>query len=219
MISHDLKTPIVTIEGFIGAMQEDFGDQISAGQKEYIRYISDAARKMEALINDLLELSRIGRITEQKSSFPFTGIVKDILKSLQSQIQARGIEVKIQENLPGIYGDKKRFMQVMENLMTNAVKYIGNENPCPRIDIGAYNQDGKNVFFIRDNGIGIEDIYFEKIFQVFQRLPAAKKTGKGTGIGLAIVKRVIENYGGKVWVTSRPGKGSTFFFTVNNKES
>jgi len=219
MISHDLKTPIVTIEGFIGAMQEDFGDQISAGQKEYIRYISDAARKMEALINDLLELSRIGRITEKKSSFPFAGIVKDILKSLQSQIQARGIEVKIQENLPSIYGDKKRFMQIMENLMTNAIKYIGNENPCPRIDIGVYNQDGKNVFFVRDNGIGIEDIYFEKIFQVFQRLPAAKKAGKGTGIGLAIVKRVIENHEGSVWVTSKPGKGSTFFFTINNKET
>ena len=213
-VSHDLKTPIVTIEGFIGAMREDFRDQISEEQEKYIRYMSDAALKMEALINDLLEFSRIGRLTEKKSKFSFTGIVKEVLKTLQPQIQARGIEVKIQEDLPDIYGEKKRFIQVMENLLTNAVKYIGKENPCPRIDVGVQDRDGQNVFFVRDNGIGIEGIYFEKIFQVFQRLPSAKKAGEGTGIGLAIVKRIIEHHGGSIWVTSRPGEGSTFFFTI-----
>jgi len=98
--------------------------------------------------------------------------------------------------------------------LTNAVKYIGKENPCPHIDVGTQDRDGQNVFFVRDNGIGIEEGYFEKIFQVFQRLPAAKKTGEGTGIGLAIVKRIIEHCGGSVWVTSKPGEGSTFFFTI-----
>ena len=219
MISHDLKTPIVTIEGFIGAMREDFGDQISKGQEEYIRYISDAALKMEALINDLLELSRIGRMTEEKSDFSFAAIVEEVLKSLQPQIQVRGIEVKIQEDIPDVYAEKKRFMQVMENLLTNAVKYIGKENSCPRIDVGVQYRDGQNVFFVRDNGIGIEEMYFEKIFQVFQRLPSAKKAGEGTGIGLAIVKRIIEHHGGSVWVTSNPGEGSTFFFTINDKET
>ncbi|MDL1980184.1 MAG: ATP-binding protein [Deltaproteobacteria bacterium] len=214
-VSHDLKTPIVTIEGFIGAMREDFGDLISEEQEKYIKYMSDAALKMEALINDLLEFSRIGRMTEKKSKFSFAGLVKEILKTLRPQIQARGIEVDIQEDLPDIYGGKKRFIQVMENLLTNAVKYIGKENPCPRIDVGAQDRDGQKLFFVRDNGIGIEKRYFDKIFQVFQRLPAAKKHGEGTGVGLAIVKRIIELNGGKIWLTSEPGKGSTFFFQLN----
>ena len=218
-VSHDLKTPIVTIEGFIGAMREDFGDQISEEQEEYIRYMSDAVLNMEALINDLLEFSRIGRMTQKKSKFSFAGLVKKVLNPLRPQIQARGIEVDIQEDLPDIYGEKKRFIQVMENLLTNAVKYIGKENPCPRIDIGVQDRDGQNVFFVRDNGIGIEEIYFEKIFQVFQRLPSAKKAGEGTGIGLAIVKRIVEHHGGSVWVTSKPGEGSAFFFTIKNKET
>ena len=217
-VSHDLKTPIVTIEGFIGAMREDFGDLISEEQEKYIKYMSDAALKMEALINDLLEFSRIGRMTEKKRKFSFAGIVKELLKTLQPQIQARGIEVDIQEDLPDIYAEKKRFIQVMENLLTNAVKYIGKENPCPRIDIGVQDRNGQNVFFVRDNGIGIEEIYFEKIFQVFQRLPSAKKAGEGTGIGLAIVKRIIEHHGGSVWVTSKPGEGSTFFFTIKHQQ-
>ena len=217
-VSHDLKTPLVTIEGFIGAMREDFGNQISEDQEKYIKYMSDAALKMEALINDLLEFSRIGRMTEKKRKFSFAGIVKELLKTLQPQIQARGIEVDIQEDLPDIYAEKKRFIQVMENLLTNAVKYIGKENPCPRIDIGVQDRDGQNVFFVRDNGIGIEEIYFEKIFQVFQRLPSAKKAGEGTGIGLAIVKRIIEHHGGSVWVTSKPGEGSTFFFTIKHQQ-
>ncbi len=218
-VSHDLKTPIVTIEGFIGAMREDFGDQISEEQEKYIKYMSDAALKMEALINDLLEFSRIGRMTEKKSKFSFAGIVKEVLKTLQPQIKARGIEVDIQEDLPDIYGEKKRFIQVMENLLTNAVKYIGKENPCPRIDIGVQYRDSQKLFFVSDNGIGIEESYFEKIFQVFQRLPSAKRVGEGTGIGLAIVKRIIEHHGGSIWVTSKPGEGSTFFFTINDKET
>ncbi len=213
-VSHDLKTPIVTIEGFIGAMREDFRDQISEEQEKYIRYMSDAALKMEALINDLLEFSRIGRMTEKKSKFSFAGIVKEVLKTLRPQIQAKGIEVNIQEDLPNIYGEKKRFTQVMENLLVNAIKYIGKENPCPRIDVGVQDRDGQNVFFVRDNGIGIEEIYFEKIFQVFQRLPSAKRVGEGTGIGLAIVKRIVEHHGGNIWVASKPGEGSTFFFTI-----
>ena len=218
-VSHDLKTPIVTIEGFIGAMREDFSDQISEEQEKYIRYMSDAALKMESLINDLLEFSRIGRMAEKKSKFSFAGIVKEVLKTLRPQIQASGIEVDIQEDLPDIYGEKKRFIQVMENLLTNAVKYIGKENPCPRIDVGAQDRDGQKLFFVRDNGIGIEGIYFEKIFQVFQRLPAAKKAGEGTGIGLAIAKRIIEHHGGSIWVASKPGEGSTFFFTIKGKEA
>lgn len=214
-VSHDLKTPIVTIDGFIGALKEDFGNILPQEGEEYLRYISDAARKMESLINDLLDLSRIGRLSEKKASFPFVELVQDALETLQPQIKARGIVVNVSEDLPVIYGEKKRLGQVVDNLLANAVKYIGKDNPSPRIVVGVQEQEGQETFFVRDNGIGIEEKYFDTIFQIFQRLPSAKKLGEGTGIGLTIVKRIVENHRGRVWVTSEPGKGSTFFFTLN----
>jgi len=216
-VSHDLKTPIVTIEGFIGALKEDFGDRLSEDAKTYLKYMSDASQKMEDLINDLLDLSRIGRVAEKKEDLPFATIIEEVLNILKPQLQEKGIEVQIQKNLPVVFGDKKRYVQLLENLLANAVKYIGQDNQTPRIEVGIQKQNNQNVFFVRDNGIGIEERYFDKIFQVFQRLPSAKKHGKGTGIGLAIVKRIIELNGGKIWLTSELGKGSTFFFTL--KES
>jgi len=218
-VSHDLKTPIVTIEGFIGALREDFGNLISKDGEKYLDYIGDAARKMEILINDLLELSRIGRLTVKKTEFPFGDLISEVLKTLQPRIEERGIQVNIDEKLPLVYGEKKRLVQIMENLISNAVKYLGKENPSPRIEVGVRENDDQKVFFVRDNGIGIEERYFEKIFEVFQRLPAAKKIGEGTGIGLAIVKRIIEHHGGRVWLESDIGKGTTFFFTLKDKEA
>ncbi len=219
-VSHDLKSPIVTIDGFVGALREDFGDVLSEGGEKYLRYISDAARKMELLIKDLLDLSRIDRVTRKKTEFPFARFVKDTIKALQPQIKARGIVVNIQEDLPVVYGERRRLGRAVDNLLTNAIKYIGKENPSPRIDVGVEEQDGPKVFFVRDNGIGIEKRDFDKIFQVFQRLPSAiKQAGEGTGVGLTIVKRIIEHHGGKIWLVSEPGKGSTFYFTLKDKET
>jgi signal transduction histidine kinase len=218
-VSHDLKTPIVTIEGFMGALREDFGNLIPEDCEKYLNYIGDATQKMELLINDLLELSRIGRLRVKKTEFSLVDLMEEVIAGLQPQIGTRGIQVTVMQDLPLIYGEKKRIIQVMENLLSNAIKYIGNENPFPRIEVGAREQDGQKVVFVSDNGIGIEKMYFEKIFQVFQRLPSAKKIGEGTGVGLAIVKRVIEYHGGSVWLESDPGKGTTFFFTLKNKEA
>ena len=218
-VSHDLKTPIVTIEGFMGALREDFGNLIPEDCGRYLNYIGDATQKMEALINDLLELSRIGRLTVKKSEFSLADLMEEVIVALQPQIEAKGIQVTVSQGLPLVYGEKKRLVQVMENLLSNAIKYIGKENPSPQIEIGVREQEEQKVIFVKDNGIGIEKTYFEKIFQVFERLPAAKKIGQGTGIGLAIVKRVIEYHGGRVWLESEPGKGSTFFFTLKNKEA
>jgi signal transduction histidine kinase len=118
-----------------------------------------------------------------------------------------------------LYGDKKQLGQAMENLVSNAVKYIEKDNPSPRIDVGTLEQGSSKVFFIRDNGIGIEEQYFGKIFQVFQRLPSARNSVEGTGVGLTIVKRIIEHHGGEIWLDSEPGKGTTFFFTLKDKEA
>ncbi|MBA3037805.1 MAG: GHKL domain-containing protein, partial [Desulfobacterium sp.] len=117
-----------------------------------------------------------------------------------------------------VYGEKKRLVQVIENLLSNAIKYIGKDNPVPQIEIGHKKNGVQDVFFVKDNGIGIQQRYQKIIFQVFQRLPDAKKAGEGTGIGLAIVERVIKHHEGEIWVSSEPGKGSTFFFTLNKSE-
>jgi PAS domain S-box-containing protein len=216
-VSHDLKSPVVTIEGFVGALKEDFGGVLSEDGKKYLRYISDAARKMELLVNDLLDLSRIERVTRRKREFSFARLVEDAVKALQPQIKARGIVVNIQGDLPVVYGERMRLSRVMDNLLTNAIKYIGKENPSPRIDVGVEEQDGQKAFFVRDNGIGIDERDFDKIFQVFHRLPSAKQiAGEGTGVGLTIVKRIIEHHGGEIWLISEPGKGSTFYFTIKN---
>jgi len=162
----------------------------------------------------LLNLSRIGRLTEAKMEFPFHQLVQESLDSCRLQIEARGIEVHVQSDLPVVYGERRRIGQVIDNLLSNAVKYIGKDNPSPRIEIGCLEQDGRPVYFVRDNGIGIERRYHDKIFQIFERLPAAKHVGDGTGIGLTIVKRIVEWHGGKVWLDSEIGQGTAFFFTL-----
>jgi signal transduction histidine kinase len=217
-VSHDLKTPVVTIEGFVGAFREDFGDRLPADGEQYLNYISDAAQKIGFLINELLELSRIGRVEELRTTFAFGDLVEETLTALQFQLDQKGINVTVEKNLPLVHGEKKRLVQVMENLLSNAVKYIGNTNPSPRIEVGAREQGGQPVFFVRDNGIGIEEKYFEKIFGIFQRLPGAKDAGAGTGVGLTIVKRIINHHGGRIWLESMPGKGTTFYFTLKTQE-
>ncbi|HAA04889.1 MAG TPA: hypothetical protein DCE18_16190 [Syntrophobacteraceae bacterium] len=217
-VSHDLKTPIVTIEGFIGALREDFADRLPQTGEQYLQYMSDAARKMEVLISDLLNLSRIGRVTETKEHFSLADLVQQTLETLRPQLKARGIEVDVSSDLPVVYGERKRISQLFDNLLSNAIKYLGKDNPNPCIGLGCREQAGEMVFFVRDNGIGIEERYFSKIFQIFERLPAAKQAGDGTGIGLTIVKRIVESHGGRIWLESQPGRGSTFFFTLANKD-
>jgi signal transduction histidine kinase len=217
-VSHDLKTPIVTIEGFIGALREDFSEVISSDGEQYLHYISDAAHKMELLINELLNYSRIGRLEEKKTEFSMNLAVHEAMTTLQPQIESAGIVVEVQTDLPLVYADFKRIEQVIYNLLSNAVKYIGQNNTNPHIDIGCKEQNGEKIFWIRDNGIGIDHKYFDKIFMIFERLPAAKSAAEGTGIGLAIVKRIIENHGGRIWLTSELNNGSTFYFTLKEKE-
>ncbi|MBW1709673.1 MAG: GHKL domain-containing protein [Deltaproteobacteria bacterium] len=218
-VSHDLKTPLVTIEGYIGALREDFGNLLTQDGNKHLNYMNEASFRMKNLLEDLLELSRIGRLNEEKAAFSFTDLVEEVVAEFQPQVAAQGIEVNIQEGLSSIYAERKRMRQVMENLLSNAIKYMGDDNSAPRIDIGSKKQNGGEVFFVQDNGIGIEERYFDKIFQVFQRLPSTQKNNEGTGVGLTIIKRIIEHHGGKIWLESKPGEGSTFFFTLRNKEN
>ena len=212
-VSHDLKSPIVTIRGFLGYLEEDAlkGDRVNL--KKDIQRITDATEKMRNLLDDLLELSRIGRMMNAPETFSFTDLLRDVLDIIYGQVHESKITVQVQSNLPNIYGDRQRLAEVLQNLLENAIKYMGDQ-AAPRIEIGQKGEDterGMPIFFVRDNGIGIDPEYHERIFGLFNKLDAKSE---GTGIGLALVKRIIEVHGGQVWVESATGEGSTFFFSL-----
>ncbi|MEO5887999.1 MAG: ATP-binding protein, partial [Anaerolineales bacterium] len=165
----------------------------------------------QRLLNELLELSRIGRMMNAPENIPFDELVREALDIVQGQLEERGVTVQIQPNLPAISGDRPRLIEVIQNLLDNAAKYIGDQ-PNPRIEIGQRGEEnGQPAFFVRDNGIGIAPEFHERVFGLFDKLDV--KT-EGTGVGLALVKRIVEVHGGSIWIESEMGKGSTFYFTL-----
>jgi two-component system, LuxR family, sensor kinase FixL len=211
-VSHDLKSPLVTIMGFLGFLEQDARSGDLGRLKGDAERISNAVGKMQYLLKDLLELSRIGRFVNPPEQVPFQELARTALEVVQGQVQERGVIVQVQANLPIVHGDRQRLMEVLQNLLDNAVKYMGNQK-APTIEIGVKESDaaGDPVFFVRDNGMGIAPEYHERIFGLFNKLDARSD---GTGIGLALVKRIIEFHGGQIWVESELGKGATFFFTL-----
>jgi PAS domain S-box-containing protein len=211
-VSHDLKSPLVTITGFLGYLEKDAlaGDTEKIGNN--IRRITQAAIRMQALLNDILELSRIGRVMNAPENVPFEEIVSESLEQVRGLLDATNVVVDVQDNLPIIHGDKVRLVEVMQNLVDNAAKF-SKGRPQPRIEIGARGTAENNfaVLFVRDNGSGIPPQFHEKIFGLFDKL---EPTAEGTGIGLALVKRIIEVHGGRIWVESESDKGATFYFTL-----
>jgi len=175
--------------------------------------ILEATERMRRLLDELLELSRIGRIMNAPREISFEAVVREAVELLDGPLKAQGVQVHIAPGLPTVYGDRVRLVEVIQNLVDNAVKFRGNQ-PEPRIEIGARVSEipGQTVFFVRDNGIGLEAHSYEKVFGLFNKLDARSE---GTGVGLALVKRIIEVHGGRVWVDS-PGLqgGTTFYFTL-----
>ena len=213
VVSHDLRAPLITVGGFINALRDDFGNMLPEEGQRYFGYIGSAVRKMELLIYRLLDFSRIGRLTENEKEFSFADLVEEALQLLQHQIKARGIEVNVREDLPVIYGERKRLGRVVDELLTNAAKYVGKHNPSPRIDVGVEEQEGQETFLVRDNGIGIDRGQAKRIFEICYYLHRKP----GIGIGLAMCKKIVERHGGRIWLESEPGKGSTFYFTLPRK--
>jgi PAS domain S-box-containing protein len=213
-VSHDLKSPLVTMKGFLGYLEQD----AVAGNVERLKgdtkRIANAVDKMGQLLDDLLELSRIGRFVNQPELVPFEELAHQALEFVHGRVQQHGITIELQSDMPAVYVDKRRLVEVLQNLLENATKYMSGQ-PNPHIDIGSVGQEnGKHVFFIRDNGMGIAPEYHERIFGLFNKLDARTE---GTGIGLALVRRIIEFHGGRIWVESEAGKGSTFYFTLPAK--
>jgi len=210
-VSHDLKAPLITINGFLGYLEKDVLAGNTERMKADISRITEATDKMHRLLTELLELSRIGRIMNPSEMIPFAALAHDALDVVHGRIEASGVTVELDPDLPAVYGDRQRLTEVLQNLLDNAAKFMGNQ-PKPRIQIGQRGEeDGKPVFFVKDNGIGIAPAYHERIFGLFNKLDPQVE---GTGIGLALVRRIVEVHGGRIWVESEAGKGSSFYFTL-----
>lgn len=210
-VSHDLKSPLITIRGFLGHLLKDLVRGNSEGVRKHIERISTAAERMERLLDELLELSRIGHSLNPPEEVPLGTLAKEAAKMVAVRLGERGVSLEIATDLQTVYGDRSRLLQVIQNLLDNAIKFLGDQ-PDPRVIIGARKTGAEPVFYIQDNGVGMDPSHGERVFGLFEKLDP--KT-EGTGVGLAIAKRIVELHGGRIWVESEgPGKGSTFFFTL-----
>ena len=209
-VSHDLRTPLISMSGFLGFLKQDAEKGDMKRVDEDFRIVSDAITKMDKLLQDTLELSRIGRIVNPPENVPFGEIVSEALAQSSAKLSSKNVRVTVEDDLPIVQVDRIRLVEVLVNLLENSVKYMGDQ-PQPRIEIGKRLDCENMVLFVRDNGIGIEPIRHDKVFELFYKVD---KKSEGSGAGLAIVKKIIEVHGGKIWIESDLGKGCTVCFTL-----
>jgi PAS domain S-box-containing protein len=207
--SHDLKEPLRAVSNYVQLLERRYGDLLDGEGKRFIGFAVDGAKRMRQLINDLLAFSRIGTRGKKLAPIDSGAVLSRALKSLALVIEETGAEVTT-ETLPVVWGDKGQLAQVFQNLIGNAIKFCETE---PRITVSATRADNGWRFFVSDNGIGMEKSHLEKVFEVFQRLHT-RESYNGTGIGLAVVRKIVERHGGKIRVESVPGEGSVFSFTL-----
>jgi signal transduction histidine kinase len=213
-VSHDLRAPLRHIGGFSNLLLEDPVIKQSESGSRYLNTIVDSARHMGRLIDDLLAFSRMGRAELMRTTVDLNKMVEDIQKDLSLDLKDRKIEWKI-ESLPKVLGDPSMLKQVMVNLLSNAVKYTRPRDQAI-IEIGSLEKNSdERVIFVRDNGVGFDMKYVEKLFGVFQRLHSAEEF-EGTGIGLANVRRIIHRHGGRAWAEAKVDQGATFYFSLPN---
>lgn len=207
--SHDLQEPLRMVTSFTQLLELRYKDQLDEEAREYIQFAVDGAKRMKLLINDLLDYSRINSMECEFQEIELEKVVDNVLSYLE--IKNGDLAVVTRESLPRVYADYSQMIQVFQNLLSNAVKYRSEEKP--QIIISVREEANHWLFMVKDNGIGIEPEYYSDIFQIFKRLHTQDEY-EGTGIGLAITKRIIERHGGEIWVESELGKGSTFYFTI-----
>jgi len=208
--SHDLQEPLRAIVSFSQLLESKYSDKIDKDGKDFIQFITDGAKKMNTLINDLLLYSRITTHAQPPKITNLENIIEDALFNLHESIKESGAVITY-DKMPILKVDKIQFIQLFQNLLSNAIKFRRKEPP--RIHIGSKKINSGWLFSVKDNGIGIELEYFDKLFNIFYRLHTREEYS-GTGIGLPICKRIVQRYGGEIWVESKYGEGSTFFFTI-----
>lgn len=214
-VSHDLKTPLVTIQGFAELLHKKYDNKLDDKGRHYINRITQGTDSLGKLVTDLLELSRAGRKMKKFELHDFNDILRMSLSELEGKLNIKEVEVKHPNDFSKVYCDDMRIEQVLNNLIGNAVNYMGDQKK-PTIEIGWENNGSDHhKYWVRDNGVGIKEEDQERIFRIFER---NNSDVEGSGIGLSIVKKIIQAHGGDVWVESEYGKGSTFFFTLYKNE-
>ena len=212
--SHDLRSPLVSLTGFLALLKDTEGENLTEAGQRYLGRIESNAQRMECLLDDLLKLSRAGRDMAPRQKVNLTTMMDFIRSDFKPLMEAKGALLTLPGELPVIFGETSAISQIFTNLISNALKYMGDE-PEPRVEL-AWRTEGENHHFtITDNGIGIDPAYHEKIFESFETLKD-ERAGEvdASGVGLNIVKRVIERHNGRVWVESDGRKGSVFHFTL-----
>jgi len=213
-VSHDLRAPLRAIDGFSRALVDDYGADLPEEARHYLQRIRNAAQRMSELIEDLLNLSRLTRADMHPRDLDITAMATEVINELQQAEPQRNVKVYIRDHLKA-RADPALMRVALENLLDNAWKYTGKtEHPC--IEVGADQQDGSTVFFVKDNGAGFNMDHADKLFTVFQRLHHPTEF-EGTGVGLATVQRIIHRHGGHIWAKGAPGKGAQFFFTLDDR--
>jgi light-regulated signal transduction histidine kinase (bacteriophytochrome) len=211
-VSHDLRAPLRHIQGYVEMLTREIQGSLTDKGRRYLKTIADAGREMGELIDDLLAFSRMGRAEMVEHEVDLTPVVEEVRRGLELSLKGREITWKIMP-LPRVRGDSAMLRQVLANLLNNAVKYSRNR-PAAEIEVGcAGEEEGRTVFYVRDNGAGFDMKYADKLFGVFQRLHRAEEF-EGTGIGLASVRRIVARHGGRTWAEGRLGAGATFYFSL-----
>ncbi len=209
--SHDLREPLRMVESFCGLLATGYADKLDERGREFIKQAVSGAVRMRELVDDLVDYGRIGHEAERGVWFDASDSLARVLENLNEAIAESGARIEA-GLLPRIYGNPIRFIRLMQNLVGNALKYVpAGAHPC--IQVAAVAADGAWRFSVRDNGIGIEERHLKRVFEPFRRLHS-KQTYPGTGLGLAICRKIVQGFGGEIWATSEPGRGSTFLFTI-----
>ena len=215
IVSHDLQEPIRSIKSFLRLIEIKLDDQQNEDLKTYIAKAINAADRMKQLILNLLhysQLSKVGIVTEE---IHVEDLVNEAIQNVRTSVDRNNAQITIETNVDTIEGDRVQLVQLIQNLLSNALKFT--DAASPKIKISSFRENGHVKFAVSDNGIGIADADIGKIFEIFRRLHT-KKDYPGTGIGLAICKKIVDRHHGRIWPESVPGKGTTFYFTLNEEK-
>lgn len=207
-VSHDLRSPLVALLGFSRLLRQDYGGVLGDTGRHFLDRVEQAGRTMETLIHDLLEVSRIGQAADRKTHVDPLKILLQLRGELKPRLEAQGVEISLPES-PLVLCDRTRLYQIFSNLIGNAVDHMG-FRPDARIHVEVEEEPEHHHLVVRDNGVGIDPAHHERIFEIFQSLGPRSDGGRGTGVGLAIVKKIAETHGGRVWVESAAGAGAAF---------
>jgi len=216
-VSHDLRAPLRGIDGLVKFIEEDYADKLDSQGKDYLKKIRTGANRMKQLIDDLLALSRISRIKNPYEEADMNELVQSVIGRIEFDIEKHNVELRVASDLPVVRCDKIKIQEVFLNLINNAVKFSSkNKVVPPRVEVGYNDTPEAHEFYVRDNGIGIDKKYHKEVFGIFKRLHTQEEY-EGTGAGLSIVKRIIDDHKGSIWIDSEPGKGAAFYFTIPKK--